>query len=268
MTTDWADVIRATSLALGEDTARAMSLVDPSEEKTYLPVGTGQAVYCGEGSPLTQVSWLGYKTDFDPNDLTEVEAFFSGRAAHWEYIVTPCSAPGLLTAVIQRGWTEAQYENVMGCQIETDQVDLPTGVQIEVVKDEDRRAWAELAMKGFFTDTVPPGFENLNDILIKSKKTVGFVATYEGVPAGAASLMVGGEAAYLGGASTLPDYRGNGIQTALLQARLAYARSLGIGLGLCECLVGSQSQRNQERAGFKVVCTKIVLTRPNPELPQ
>lgn len=268
MTTEWIDRVRTTSLAIGHATATAMERIAPNSLPAYAAIGTGQAVFCGPGSPLTQVSWLAYGEELKPSELDQVENFFGERTSTWEYIVTPYSSPSLLPAVVQRGWTEVQYENVMGCPVRETAIHLPPDVEVHLVQDNDRLAWAQLAMAGFFTEGVPPGFENLNDILVNTDGTLGFIATYQGIPAGAASMMLGPDAVYLGGASTLPEYRGKGLQTALLQSRLTHAHSLGLDLALCECLPGSQSQRNQERAGFQVLYTKLVLTRPEPQLPQ
>ena len=65
--------------------------------------------------------------------------------------------------------------------------------------------------------------------------------------------------------SAPPEFRGRGIHRALLAHRLWHAAEEGCDLALCECLPGSQSQRNQERVGFRVLYTKLVLKRPRPE---
>ena len=67
--------------------------------------------------------------------------------------------------------------------------------------------------------------------------------------------------ASLGGASTLPAFRNRGAQTALLQARLAFAVESGCEVAMVTTLPGTTSQRNVERQGFRVVYTRAKLQR-------
>ena len=58
--------------------------------------------------------------------------------------------------------------------------------------------------------------------------------------------------ALFAGVSTVPAARGLGAQAALLGARLAYARDHGCTVAMMVASVGSTSQRNAERNGFRV----------------
>jgi GNAT superfamily N-acetyltransferase len=63
------------------------------------------------------------------------------------------------------------------------------------------------------------------------------------------------------GASTLPEFRNRGLQSALLQARLNLACEAGCDLAVIVTRPGSVSQRNAERAGFRLAYTKAILMR-------
>jgi ribosomal protein S18 acetylase RimI-like enzyme len=63
------------------------------------------------------------------------------------------------------------------------------------------------------------------------------------------------------GAGTLAEFRGRGLQTGLLRARVAAAVEAG-----CECAVvvtqgGTTSQRNAERLGFRVAYSKVTVIK-------
>ena len=58
---------------------------------------------------------------------------------------------------------------------------------------------------------------------------------------------------------TRPAFRRRGVQTALLQAQLVAAREQGCDLALTITAPGSDSQRNMERAGFRLAYTKAIL---------
>jgi ribosomal protein S18 acetylase RimI-like enzyme len=85
-----------------------------------------------------------------------------------------------------------------------------------------------------------------------------YLARVDGEPAGAAVLTVGDGIGYLANASTLPEYRRRGVQTALIARRLADASAAGVELVCSGTAFGSPSQRNLERAGLHVAYTKAV----------
>lgn len=255
-------VYEATS-EMARQMGKAAEDTDASLAPAYRKIGTGDVLFCGNGSPLTQASRLFFESDFDEKLILEVEEFFGGRAANWEYIVTPFQSLELLPAVFQRGWTTVAFENVMALDLTEVSLGSESEVQVRVVGPDEIGLWADIAMRGFFGDDVPEVMANLGPIIGSNQCGTSFLAFLDDVPVASASLSMSHKTVYLGGAATLPDFRGRGAQTALLQARLAYAAQLGCDLALCECVPGSQSQRNQERAGFNVVYTKLVVTRPS-----
>ncbi len=255
--------ILAASAEIYRATALAIERVDPTLAPALAPIGTGAALYCGDGSPLTQVGRLAVGAKAHEKELDTVEEFYSGRTSRWEYVVTPFSDPDLVAMVVRRGWTAVQYENVLFRSLGGALPAPPaTDVEVSVVGLHDRDTWAEVSTTAFFGDDVPAAMANLGPVISATEGAVGFLARIDGLPAAAATLLVLGDIVYLGGAATLPAFRNRGAQSALLAARLAYARSRGCDLAVCESVPESQSQRNQERAGFHVAFTKMVMTRP------
>lgn len=84
-----------------------------------------------------------------------------------------------------------------------------------------------------------------------------YLAEVDGVPAAAGALVLG-EVANLANASTLPEFRGRGLQSALIRARIDAAAAAGAELVCSGASWASQSQRNLERAGLRVAYTKTV----------
>jgi GNAT superfamily N-acetyltransferase len=87
-----------------------------------------------------------------------------------------------------------------------------------------------------------------------------YIATVAGRVAGSACMALiettRGGVAHLYIDSTLPEYRGRGIQAALLGARLAAARKAGFDLASISARPGNGSCRNIERSGFSLAYTK------------
>ena len=85
--------------------------------------------------------------------------------------------------------------------------------------------------------------------------TTLYLATVDGTPAAGAVLRVGGGIVYLANASTTPEFRGRGCQTALLARRIADAAGAGCDLVAGQATFGSTSQRNMQRAGMQPAFT-------------
>jgi GNAT superfamily N-acetyltransferase len=92
-----------------------------------------------------------------------------------------------------------------------------------------------------------------------------YLARVDGVPAGGASLRVDENGvAQLAGAATVPALRRQGVQRALLSARLAVARGAGCDLAVITTQPGTQSQANAQRHGFDLLYTRAILVREPP----
>lgn len=89
-----------------------------------------------------------------------------------------------------------------------------------------------------------------------------YLARVEGKPAAAAKLFVKDGVGLFPDAATRPEFRGRGLQTALLRHRAAVASKSGAGLIYSQAAFGSTSQHNMERIGMRVLCTRTIFTRP------
>ncbi|MFZ0286278.1 MAG: GNAT family N-acetyltransferase, partial [Terriglobales bacterium] len=60
---------------------------------------------------------------------------------------------------------------------------------------------------------------------------------------------------------TLPEFRGLGLQTALLRRRMKAAQKAGCEYAVIVTQGGTTSMRNAERLGFRVAYSKATLIR-------
>ena len=81
-------------------------------------------------------------------------------------------------------------------------------------------------------------------------------AEIENKPIATGVVFIGEKVALLAGASTVPEARRQGAQSALLEARLKVAISQGCDLAMMCALPGSASQRNAQRNGFQIAYTR------------
>jgi len=91
-------------------------------------------------------------------------------------------------------------------------------------------------------------------------------AFVDGKQAGTGELRITDGVGWLSADTTLPRFRGRGVQQSLQRARLAMAREAGCDLAVTESAPGSGSQRNMERLGFRVVYTRVDAAAPPAEV--
>jgi GNAT superfamily N-acetyltransferase len=133
----------------------------------------------------------------------------------------------------------------------------PSG--IDVAEADDPELFAEVILRGH---GVPAG------VRVRDRASVArwrelpgwtlYLARIDGEPAGAALLVVDDDVGYLANASTLPEFRNRGVQSALIAARLAAVAAAGCELVSSQTVFGSASQRNLQRAGLRIAYTKAV----------
>ena len=131
----------------------------------------------------------------------------------------------------------------------------------------DRGPWMQAIAKGFSQEI--PVAEEVFGGFAALPGALAFLARIEGEVVGGCGGRIIPEAriAALFGTATLPEFRGRGVQSALIALRLHEAAKAGCEYAVVSTNPGSGSQRNMERRGFRVAYTKVVMMREWPEMP-
>ena len=233
-------------------------------------VGSGVAVYCGPGAPMTKVIGAGVAEPVTDEDIDCVEGAFApvGERPVWEV-----SSLGDLASVRRlegRGYRLQRVELVLGRDLARPTLidPPPRGIVVTRGRDED---WARVAVAGFSVPDVVDGRDgpaeqfDLDALEGVMRQFAGapdirrYVALLDGEPAGAASGRVDAGLFQLFGAATLPQFRRRGVQGALLGARLAEARQAQCDLAVVTVEPGSLSQSNVDRRLFTPLYSRLVL---------
>jgi GNAT superfamily N-acetyltransferase len=215
-----------------------------------------------ENTMVNRVTGLGLGARVRDADLDEVDAFFRGIGVHYAVALSPFAPPDLGERLRVRGFTTG-YAWMKFARGIDEPPRAATALRVEEVSDgEDfgrivAGAYGmppELGQTVFASLPNRPGFHC-------------FVAFDAGEPAAAAALHTDGRVGWLGVAGTLPEHRGKGGQTALLAARIAKARELGIERLTTETgervpARPSNSYRNILRAGFSERYVRANLLAP------
>jgi ribosomal protein S18 acetylase RimI-like enzyme len=179
--------------------------------------------------------------------------------------VCPYADPSLFEALNQRGFQVAEFNQTLARWIS------PTepfgarvgGVEIRRIRKEEAEEWTTLPARVFFGDKWQQ-FAGFFHPWAMPDNALTLAAVVKGRIVGTASGLIVPEhklAAFFG-AATLPEFRTRGIQSAFMQQRLKVAQQAGCDLAVTLTTPGTTSQRNVERAGFRVAYTKVVVSKP------
>lgn len=214
------------------------------------------AVFDGVGSPLTQTFALGLFSPVGDAELAAIEAWFVERGEGANHEVSPFAGVETLQAMVARGYKPIEMSTVLVQP--TAERAIATNHRVRVIDpDVDGVVWADTAMAGWASDPAfAPVMRAIVDTNVANRSMTHYLVERDGEPVATGSLGIHGDVALLAGASTIPSARGQGAQAALLAQRLTDARARGCTTAMMVANVGSTSQRNAEKSGFRVAYTR------------
>jgi len=222
-------------------------------------IAGGYAVYCGANNPITQAVGLGLRGPVSAEEFDALEAFYFCRNEPVRVETCPLADASLLEHFKERGYHVTEFSNVMVRPVCRGAIATPPpGLEIRQASRDELDLWVLTVAQGF-AENYPVTQELLSvmKMFALGKNTECYLASFDGRVAGGATLAVRGRIAGLFGASTLPEFRRRGVQTALLQARLRRAEEAGCELAMSLAQPGSASQRNITRQGFQTLYTRV-----------
>ena len=254
------DLAREIELAeAGAAVACARMMVSKGAEADAETIAGGYAVYCGANSPITQAVGLGLSGPVSLDEFDKLEKFYFRRQEPVRVETCPLADPTLLEHYRERNYHVSEFSNVMARPVgKLPRGKFTPGLEIQKAEPKELDLWTLTVAQGF-AENYPVTQEILNVMKMFSmgKYTECYLARMDGRVAGGATLAVRGRIAGLFGASTLPEFRKRGVQTALLQVRLKRAKEIGCELAVSLAQPGSPSHRNMTRQGFQSLYTRV-----------
>jgi GNAT superfamily N-acetyltransferase len=220
------------------------------------------------GRKLNHVTGLGMTGPVDEGALARLETAYAQRGLGVEIDLCPHADASVLALLRRRGYAGNAFSNTYARTVDDVRERAFPGIDI-LRGDAADALFVEASVAGFSLQAQQRPREllaALARIAQAREDTALFVARIDGHVAGSAGLAVmetpRGRVGELYIASTLPEFRGRGVQAALLQARLAAARDAGCALVFVGARPANTSARNTERAGFGLAFTKATFARP------
>jgi GNAT superfamily N-acetyltransferase len=265
------DATLARRLEASEDEAQlAISAVlqrrNPSTGAAVFDVGDGHAVFAGKGSPVGRTIGYGFDRAATAADIDAVEAFYASHGVPAQFDVTPLQHESLTALLYERGYSMLELNNVMARELRREEnwSDAVSCIEFRDCSPDLAPLWAETMMRGFFPDGPVPDWHEFVMPMALAPNCLPLLAYADGKPVAAASGLIYPQwrMMMLGGTSTLPEYRGRGIQTAAIGRRLNRAVAAGCDIAVVVTRGGTASQRNAERLGFTLAYSKATLVQP------
>jgi GNAT superfamily N-acetyltransferase len=219
----------------------------------------GIALFQGADSPLTQAVGLGLNGPVRETELDAMEGFFRERGAPVTIDLCPLADAGLVESLGRRGYHPTQFNNVLVRPLAGVEIMLTPRVRRAMAEEGD--LWSHTVGHGFFEQAELTTEEmDVGRAIFAMPGALCYLTNSEsGETTGGGAMAVCGGLATLFADSTVPRFRSRGLQRELIAARLNEAVALGCDLAAASAAPGSQSQRNYERMGFRVVYTKVTL---------
>lgn len=245
--------------------ARAFQKSRPEIGAVEEEISGGHMVFAGLGSPIGRATGLGLDRPFSPGDLDRIEQFYREHKAPSQVDLTPMHSPEIFELFKERGYAIAELNNVLFRKLEPDEQSPPPPSHCEIRRSpiEEAELTGSIVEGAFFPDGAPEAFRGLITPLYQMENALAFVATIDGRPVACGTGLVIPEHKVfaLCGAGTLAEFRGRGLQTALLRVRMAAAINAGCEYAVVVTQGGTTSQRNAERLGFRVAYSKVTVIK-------
>jgi hypothetical protein len=238
--------------------AEARRRLFPDSGAEWIVCGGAYAVFDTPDSPVTQTFGLGLFEPLTASILDELEAFFFARGAPVDCEVSPLVGVPALDLICTRGYRPIEVSSVMMQTVA--RVDAPRrdDVRVRVIEAGESPIWTDVSTRGWSHNhpELVPFLRGIGTIAAARTGSLCFLAEIDGTPGAAGVLCLHEGVALFGGSTTVPELRRRGLQAALLQERMRYAHDQGCDLAMMVAMPGSDSQRNAERAGFRIAYTR------------
>ena len=246
---------------------RAHRRLRPGSRAEVLAIAGGSACFVEPGSPISQCIGCGVTSRVTDDDIGLIEEFYWSRGTQSQIVVSCAFAPELEEKLRARGYEQIEenlgFFRALPLAVEAK---VPSGYTLRELRESERGTWAKIQSEIFFSDPKEAAaFMPTAEVVAQSDNYRCYVvladATGEFAAGGAICIVPDGNIACLGGAATYPPHRNRGLQTALLQRRLADASAAGCTLAYVSTLPGTASHRNVERQGFVEAYRRVVLAK-------
>ena len=226
-----------------------------------LEINGGAACFSGYDSFLSQVVGWGFYTEAKQYnaEIETIEHFYKSlKHRRIDIELCPFVETNLAVFLSQRGYQISELNNVSVLNLKNHKMtaEVDDEFLIREVQHDELNEWAKRVAEGF---GYPEAQEQFTHYAQAKGITAFAVFDQDKIIAGA-SIAMHGDVCDLAVTSTLPLYRGIGLQKRLLLTRLNFAKQHGLALATVTTTPGTISALNVQKTGFQCGYTRIKMT--------
>lgn len=255
--------LEALEAAANQATARGALRRNPECGAAHQTIAGGAAIFMGVGSPLTQIIGGGMQGDVPAAEMDRLEDFFRSRGSAVFVSLCPLADPSFIAHLSERGYRISHFEHTLARALDA-LWPLPEPTPGVAITVDSSLLFIDTVLRGFGMEPTPE-FREMFSAMFEAGASEGFLARCDGEVAGGAGLFRHGGAALFAGDGTLEAMRGRRVQSSLIAHRLRLSQEAGCDLAVACTMTGTTSQRNYERAGFRIAYTKAIFSREWPQ---
>ncbi len=226
----------------------------------------GHMIFAGLGSPIGRATGAGLDRAFTPGDLDRVEEFYRAHKAPAQVDLCPMHEPAVFELFKERGYAIAELNNVLFRKLDAQEKfpPPPVGCEIRPSRREEAETAGAIVESAFFPGWRAGSVSRPDRAVLSDGAGAGIRGhrrrqdSWHAVRDWSSRSIA---VFALCGAGTLTEFRGRGLQTALLRARMAAAVQAGCEYAVVVTNGGTTSQRNAERLGFSVAYSKVTVIK-------
>ena len=256
-------VVRRITRAWARDAAvfaETLADIDPSWGSEAFELAGGLVALCGPGLYVNRAAGCGQERSLTDDEWELLEARSAAVGVPAAIEITEATDPAVRDAARARGYVLADEESALARPTDLSDVPPPDpGFDVVPANRGLLPVWQETAACGWghhgeAARKASDVFARVAAVVDGERFTLVRHAG-SGRPLGCASLTIRDGVATLGGMSTVPEARGQGVQTTLIRHRLRMAAASGCDLATSVAVPDSISERNLLRHGFERVFT-------------
>lgn len=234
----------------------------PKIQAACIEVEGGIVCYCGENDLMSKTIGIGLNGKITKETFELIETLYKKRHVNIIIDLCPLANAEVLYYLKSRNYYLNDYLNIMYLDLTKSNIDvvLPDDVIVEQTDDID--LWHAVTVLGYAQQNLQAShhLSRYFNCYARMEHAKAFIAKLNGVTVGGSVIAIDdNHVGELNLSSTLLDFRGRGVQQALIAKRLSYAKSKGCKLVTASFTPGSLAQKNCERFGFKLAYTRIKL---------
>jgi len=239
---------------------QAFNVLFPDYPATVQKIGGGIAI-CTGSQFINSAIGLGLNTTISTSDLDALEAYFRDNQVDSEIEICPFTDAQFLSSLNERNYHLTSFTTAYIHALDTIQPppNINPDIVVEPITDNQKELWmqtvCDISPDDQTTDT------RLAQAVTHRAHTTCFLAQLDGESIGASALSIRDGVATFYFTATRKAYRQRGVQTAMLQARLAYAQAQDCELAFATTIPGNHSMRNVMRAGFHVAYVRCTMVK-------